>query len=94
MSELRQDPILKHWVVINEKRGKRPRQLRKHETIHDDLMCYFCPGNEAMTPPEIGRTSRSGHPTQWAIRWFENKFPIFHPSNDAVKSSVLEPKQD
>lgn len=73
MSELRKDPILGFWVIINEKRGERPRQFKKPEIIHDDKGCYFCPGNENTTPPEIGRVEEKG---EWKIRWFDNKFPI------------------
>src|SRR3989338_3613423 len=73
MSELRRDPVLGYWVIINEKRADRPRQLKKIETIHNHENCYFCPGNESLTPPEIGRVEEKG---QWKLRWFENKFPI------------------
>jgi len=76
MSELRKDPILGFWVIINEKRGERPRQFKKPEVIHDDKNCYFCPGNENTTPPEIGRVEEKGG---WKLRWFDNKFPILKP---------------
>jgi UDPglucose--hexose-1-phosphate uridylyltransferase len=33
--------------------------------------CTFCPGNESLTPPEIGRMRNDG---KWKIRWFPNKF--------------------
>jgi len=32
----------------------------------------FCPGNEHLTPPEIGRIKRPDG--SWSTRWFENKF--------------------
>lgn len=34
--------------------------------------CFFCPSNEHLTPPEIGRLEYKG---SWKMRWFLNKFP-------------------
>jgi len=31
------------------------RQARPNAFNEDDAVCPFCPGNEAMTPPEIAR---------------------------------------
>ena len=36
-------------------------------------VCFFCPGNEKLTPPEIGRLEENG---KWKVRWFPNKFPV------------------
>jgi len=69
--ELRKDYILDRWVIISEDRGKRPKEFIK-ETIHELDVCFFCPGNESHTPPEIGRI---GSPN-WQVRWFENKYPF------------------
>ena len=71
MIELRKDYILNRWVIISEKRGARPKQFKKIEQKFEGL-CYFCPGNEHTTPPEIGRIQKNG---KWIIRWFPNKFP-------------------
>ncbi|MCX6694710.1 MAG: DUF4931 domain-containing protein, partial [Candidatus Altiarchaeota archaeon] len=35
-------------------------------------LCFFCPGNESTTPPEISRVEEGG---KWTIRVFPNKFP-------------------
>ena len=69
--ELRKDYILDRWVIISTGRGKRPRQFKKLEA-EEVKVDFFAPGNEHMTPPEIGRT---GTDLKWKIRWFENKFP-------------------
>jgi UDPglucose--hexose-1-phosphate uridylyltransferase len=69
--ELRKDYILNRWVVISQGRAKR-----KHEYVQEVKkkkgLCFFCPGNEEMTPPEIGRIPKG---KKWMIRWFPNKFP-------------------
>jgi len=57
--ELRKDYILDRWVIIATGRGKRPHEFKTEDDIYADdkgpEKCFFCPGNESMTPPEIGR---------------------------------------
>ena len=77
--ELRKDYILDRWVVISTKRGKRPHQFKKLEAKHVEVD-YFGPGNEKMTPPEIGRI---GTKKKWQMRWFENKFAALKPEGQA-----------
>jgi UDPglucose--hexose-1-phosphate uridylyltransferase len=43
--------------------------------------CFFCPGNENLTPPEISRVESGG---KWSVRVFPNKFPAF--SRDCEKA--------
>ncbi len=76
MGELRKDYILDKWVVYSAGRGARPRELRHETEKVANGKCYFCPGNENLTPPEIGRT---GTKNKWQIRWFDNKFPALVP---------------
>ncbi|MCK4823640.1 galactose-1-phosphate uridylyltransferase, partial [bacterium] len=68
--ELRKDYILDRWVIISEGRGKRPREFKKEEFKKVEKTCFFCPGNESMTPDEIGRIGGK----KWRVRWFPNKF--------------------
>ncbi len=83
MGEIRKDYILDRWVVISPKRGARPHELVKPASVETGP-CFFCPGNESMTPPEIGRVVRNG---SWQLRWFENKFPAVKPEGDtAIKT--------
>lgn len=71
MQEMRKDYILDRWVIISENRAARPRQVKR--TLPQKVsLCFFCPGNEKTTPPEIGRVEEKG---AWRIRWFPNKFP-------------------
>lgn len=73
MPELRKDYILPRWVIIAEKRKTRPREFKKEEQIKESKICAFCPGNEALTPKEIGRLE---YKNSWFVRWFPNKFPF------------------
>ena len=62
--ELRKDYILDRWVYIATNRSKRPKEFRKEEKLEKEKICFFCPGNEELTPPEIGRVEKNG---KWII---------------------------
>lgn len=79
--ELRKDYILDRWVFLAEERKKRPRELKKEEKIEEIKECFFCPGKEHLTPPEIGRIEENG---KWKIRWFPNKYPAVKEEGNAV----------
>ena len=69
MGEIRRDPILNRWVVYATDRGKRPHQIKQEAAKLKTKTCFFCPGQEETTPPEIGRIEDKG---KWKVRWFEN----------------------
>ena len=50
MSEFRQNPVTKHWVLIAPSRGKRPDEYKTYSVMHGvpevDDKCVFCPGSE------------------------------------------------
>jgi len=71
--ELRKDYILDRYVLISSARGKRPHQFaEKIVEAAEPQGCFFCPGNENLTPDEIMRIpdGKGG----WKIRVFPNKF--------------------
>ena len=73
MGVLRKDYILDRWVYYAIERKKRRIEFKQEqEHIVDNEACFFCPGNERLTPPEIGRVEEKN---TWKIRWFPNKFP-------------------
>ncbi len=67
--ELRKDYVLDRWVYYSPARGQRPKEIKRNPVEKVSASCFFCPGSESSTPPEIGRT---GEP--WKLRWFDNKF--------------------
>lgn len=73
MIELRRDYILDRWSYIALDRENRLRQFKENKNSKAEGVCFFCPGNENMTPPETGRIAEND---KWKIRWFPNKFPI------------------
>ena len=82
--ELRKDYILDRWVIIASERKKRPKEFKKTKAKKEGI-CYFCPGNENLTPKETGRIEKNG---KWIIRWFPNKFPaVSHEGSPAIRSA-------
>jgi len=71
MNELRREYLFDRWVILAKDRGKRPHEFKKGEKKKKFDGCYFCPGNEDKTPPEISRVMEDG---RWIIRCFPNKF--------------------
>jgi UDPglucose--hexose-1-phosphate uridylyltransferase len=70
--EFRKDYILDRYVIVSTVRAKRPHEFKQEIKIEKEKgPCYFCPGNEKLTPPEIGRI---GTKNKWRMRWFANKF--------------------
>jgi UDPglucose--hexose-1-phosphate uridylyltransferase len=78
MSEMRQDPTTKEWVIIARERRKRPSdflsQVPRPEKPAFVLSCPFCPGNESMTPPAI-LSYPDLNKGPWQVRVFSNMFP-------------------
>ena len=71
MNELRKDYILNRYVIIATDRAKRPAQLAKQPQKAKKGICFFCSGNENLTPPEIDRIEKDN---KWIVRCFPNKF--------------------
>jgi len=77
--ELRKDPITGRWVIISTDRQKRPNDFRLERSAATGReQCPFCPGHEAMTPPEILAYRQNGgaaNASGWDLRVVPNKYP-------------------
>src|SRR3989338_5658307 len=85
--DARKDYILDRWVFFATNRKKRPREFKKPVDVSQggNGTCFFCVGNESLTPPELGRVEEKG---KWLLRWFDNKFPAVEMAGSPkVKSS-------
>lgn len=77
MSEFRQKPSTKEWVIIATERAKRPDDfVEEHDEESEELPeydpeCPFCPGNEDQTPPDVHHQTMGG---DWTLRVVPNKF--------------------
>ena len=88
LSELRQDPTTKEWVILALERGKRP-QHKPRRKITDELpdwdeTCPFCIGNEHQTPSEVFRIPLSGSAAGWGVRVVPNRFAALTPGKDST----------
>lgn len=85
MSELRRDPIMGRWNIINTDDPVGPDGFEVDPHKPSSAMCPFCMGNERLTPPEIySIRANGGQPnTQgWSLRVVPNKFPALRIEGD------------
>ena len=79
MPNLRKDPVTGRWVIISTDRQKRPYDFRLEKSATSGReRCPFCPGHEAMTPPEILSYRQNGsapNTAGWDLRVVPNKYP-------------------
>jgi UDPglucose--hexose-1-phosphate uridylyltransferase len=77
MNDIRKDFLIQRYSIISETRGNRPYHFdHKKSNEKKGQVCFFCPGNEKLTPPTVMQYPKSG---QWEIRVFRNKFPALKP---------------
>ena len=89
MSEIRQDPATKEWVILASNRVKRPRDFMKKRQKRSlppyQPSCPFCPGNEYLCPEEILRyPAKEG--SGWRVRVITNKYPALVPQGSPQQS--------
>jgi len=78
MPELRKDPVTGRWVIISTDRQKRPHDFHfESAAVRGREHCPFCPGHEAMTPPEVlaYRNGSAPNTPGWEVRVVPNKYP-------------------
>lgn len=94
MQEIRQNIIARQWVIIATDRARRPDELARSNAVRVDLPAYvptcpFCPGNEAMTPPETFRLpAKKGSESAWRVRVVPNKFAALSAEGELVRMNV------
>lgn len=75
MSQFRQNPISKHWILIAPNRAKRFEDISSRPATPQNLPerlpeCVFCPGNEDQNP-QIARFPDNDN---WLLRVIPNKY--------------------
>jgi UDPglucose--hexose-1-phosphate uridylyltransferase len=104
MSELRQNPTTKEWVIISAERRRRPQEFKKSSKEKEERNnlseyvddCPFCSGNENFSPHEIQSYRAIGtNPNSkgWWIRVVPNKFAALSLDPEP-QFSDLAPKAD
>ena len=91
MSEIRQDPTTKEWVIVAPERAKRPQHIPKRALVHElpsrDESCPFCPGNESQTPDEVLRLPSSAKVSVWDVRVVPNRFGALSGAGDTARKT-------
>ncbi|MEW6008936.1 MAG: galactose-1-phosphate uridylyltransferase [Candidatus Omnitrophota bacterium] len=92
MSQLRRDPIVGRWVIVNTEDPKGPNEFEvaKHE-FTQEANCPFCAGNEKLTPPEVDAIRTKGTQPDtpgWSVRVVPNKFPALTIEGDLNREGV------
>ncbi|MDD5669946.1 MAG: galactose-1-phosphate uridylyltransferase [Candidatus Omnitrophica bacterium] len=85
MGELRRDPVVGRWVIVDTDHPASPKDFNYEQNIQKGGVCPFCYGNESMTPPEIEcfREQGTGSNTPgWQVRVVANKFPALQIEGD------------
>ncbi len=70
------------WIGHATERKKRRMEFKEIHNTNEKKACFFCSGNEHLTPKEIGRVE---YKNSWKIRWFPNKFPTVELKENAKK---------
>ncbi len=86
-SEIRKDPVMGRWVIINKDPGYIPDLSEKIERPEKKDNCPFCAGNESMTPDELVSISLNEN-EPWTIRVIPNKYPALNENENLEKEGI------
>ncbi len=85
MAELRRDPIVGRWVIVDTDHPHRPEEFEHEQHTSRGGVCPFCFGSESMTPNEIEAFRYPGtapNTPGWQVRVVPNKFPALQIEGD------------
>ena len=91
MSELRRDPIIGRWNIVETTAPAGPEAFDVEQHGFGASKCPFCYGNEAMTPPEIHVVRPQGsapNSSGWQLRVVSNKFPALRIEGDLDRRGI------
>jgi UDPglucose--hexose-1-phosphate uridylyltransferase len=91
MSELRRDPIIGRWNIIETEAPSAPDAFEIEPKAVGGGKCPFCYGNEGMTPPEIYVVRPQGSTANgpgWTLRVVANKFPALKIEGDLNRRGI------
>lgn len=94
MSEFRQNPATREWVIIAPGRYEKPTDFiaptHKPRVPRREASCPFCPGNEAQCGSEtlaVRPKASQANGLGWKIRVVPNKYPTVIPSPQGITIS-------
>jgi len=93
MQQLRRDPVIGRWIIIQYDQAKEPSEYAAQSVQKKRVgkFCPFCAGNESKTPPEIYVDRSPGsQPNErgWNLRVIANKFPALRIEGDLERKGI------
>ena len=91
MSELRRDPIIGRWNIIDTDQPTGADGFEVEAHAMGGGKCPFCYSNEGMTPPEIYVIRPPGsapNSAGWSLRVVSNKFPALKIEGDLARRGL------
>jgi len=91
MAELRRDPIVGRWVIVDNDKPALPKDYEYDPHSWKGGNCPFCYGNEAMTPPEIDAIREphtAANTSGWLNRVVPNKFPALQIEGELDRRGI------
>ena len=91
MADLRRDPIVGRWVIVDTDHPSRPDEFEHEQYVPKGGVCPFDYGNESMTPPEIEAfryPNTAPNTPGWQVRVVSNKFPALQIEGELDRRGV------
>ena len=93
MAELRRDPIIGRWVIVETDENSLGVDAYEKESHspYQAAICQFCAGRERQTPAEVDAIRFNGSPANtpgWVARVVPNKFPALKIEGDLDKRGM------
>jgi len=91
MADLRRDPIVGRWVIVDTDHPNKPEDYEYEQHLSKAGVCPFCYGNEPMTPLEIDAfrdPSTAPNTPGWQVRVVPNKFPALQIEGDLDRRGI------
>ncbi|MFA6349689.1 MAG: galactose-1-phosphate uridylyltransferase [Candidatus Omnitrophota bacterium] len=91
MAELRRDPIVGRWTIVDTDSPKQPKDYEYDPHSWKGGKCPFCYGSESMTPPEIDsirEPNTAPNTPGWLNRVVPNKFPALQIEGNIDRRGV------
>ncbi|MDP2943855.1 MAG: galactose-1-phosphate uridylyltransferase [Candidatus Omnitrophota bacterium] len=91
MAELRRDPVIGRWVIVDTDHPSVPSDFEIEELTWAGGVCPFCLGNESLTPPEITAIRDPAtlpNTPGWQVRVVPNKFPALQIEGDLNRKGL------
>ncbi|MBI3076462.1 MAG: galactose-1-phosphate uridylyltransferase [Deltaproteobacteria bacterium] len=85
MADLRKDPIVNRWVIVDPTRPERQEIFRPQEPQYTQVLpCPFCPGNEGQEPEIYAVRPPGSAPNTpgWLVRIVPDRHPMLRIEGD------------